>query len=120
MTLGRDWCRLLLIQSGYAPASRAAGTVSASRVMMRLPTRSASQSRVAHDFCHPPHGEPGRVGDGLVRHQVAANLKHVAVPNLGDGGDLDVGEQAWLHTDPDLRLNCEGRPENGDPVPRQW
>ena len=112
MTLGRDWCRLLLIQSGYAPASRAAGTVSASRVMMRLPTRSASQSRVAHDFCHPPHGEPGRVGDGLVRHQVAANLKHVAVPNLGDGGELDVGEQAWLHTDPDLRLNCEGRPEN--------
>ena len=69
MTLGRDWCRLLLIQSGYAPASRAAGTVSASRVMMRLPTRSASQSRVAHDFCHPPHGEPGRVGDGLVRHR---------------------------------------------------
>ena len=120
MTLGRDWCRLLLIQSGYAPASRAAGTVSASRVMMRLPTRSASQSRVAHDFCHPPHGEPGRVGDGLVRHQVAANLKHVAVPNLGDGGDLDVGEQAWLHTDPDLRLNCEGRPENGDPVPGHW
>ncbi len=46
--------------------------------------------------------------------------KHVAVPNLGDGGELDVGEQAWLHTDPDLRLNCEGRPENGDPVPRQW